>query len=398
MKNHYRENFLERFGQYCAKTLPVPEHSRRKPPVFKFGEQSILTDYDNNSFVDFYLGGGRLLTGHAPRQVILAAKKYAERGIVHGSVSASEAQLAGLINEFYNRDSQSVSRSDCPYYDHHTAFFHSELTALLAAVVCARRYTERETVVTFDVCRQTYALQHILGKSLTILPLNKPDGLEQINHSTAAVVIQPVATGKFITPLTPDFTAALVRKLNETKAVFIRDLITPVVHADSLTRSDIFTGVPAVDCLGGFFNAGFGFGMLTGSKELLDALPPHSQGNVSPVTLKAAFALLRSLNKNTIVKLLGKADELQHRLTTLLSGQTGGPRLHHAAQMFALQFSENDIEHKQIYARFWEYMIAKGFYFPPGAFEPFFISTKHSRKELDGFTEHMTAFLKGGSL
>jgi glutamate-1-semialdehyde 2,1-aminomutase len=380
MKNHYQINFLDNYTQVCAKPLPVPQYSTRKPPVFKFGKQTSLTDFDNNDFTDYYLAGGRLIQGHAPANVILAVKKYAERGIALGSVSPAEMNLAGMINGLYHTEI--------------TAYFHSELTALLAAVNCARNYTGRNKIAAFAQSRQTAALKSILGDTLTVIDLNSGPSLNSVGNDTAAVIFEPVMTKNFITDVDDGRNAALNGILSAKQIMLIRYETSPALLPDENNRS-AFAGVPAIFCLGGCYNTGFGFGMLTGAKDILAKLPPHSQGNLSPSVLNAAYASLRSINDKIIRKLLKTAAGFAGRLSAELCGLSPELVVHNAANMFALQLRNDPEEHRRIYARLWEHLLENGIYFPPGETEPFFICTKHRHKDMDKLIAVLKSFMKG---
>jgi len=87
-KNTYSlfSSFIE--GDKGSKKLPLPL------PVIKRGKGPYLYDYDENRFVDFDLGGGSLLLGHAPPKITSIIKSWLSRGYGAGFPSATHEMLS----------------------------------------------------------------------------------------------------------------------------------------------------------------------------------------------------------------------------------------------------------------------------------------------------------------
>ena len=107
------------------------------PLVFERGEGPFLFDTDGNRLIDYYLGMGPMVLGHTPHDVIAAATRQMQRGILYAGQSAVETEAARLVCEMV----------PCA---ERVRFASSGSEAVQAALRIARAATGRRTVVKFD--------------------------------------------------------------------------------------------------------------------------------------------------------------------------------------------------------------------------------------------------------
>ena len=69
-----------------------------QPLVMKYGRQQQLFDYDGNAYTDYCLSWGALILGHAHHNVILGAKKTAEKGTSFGTTTREEDRKSTRLN------------------------------------------------------------------------------------------------------------------------------------------------------------------------------------------------------------------------------------------------------------------------------------------------------------
>jgi glutamate-1-semialdehyde 2,1-aminomutase len=106
------------------------------PLVFERAEGAILIDVDGNRLIDYYLGMGPMILGHAPADVRRAVEQQLARGILFGGQSAIEARAAELVCEMV----------PCA---ERVRFNSSGSEAVQAALRLARAATGREQLVKF---------------------------------------------------------------------------------------------------------------------------------------------------------------------------------------------------------------------------------------------------------
>jgi glutamate-1-semialdehyde 2,1-aminomutase len=107
------------------------------PLVFERGEGAHLIDIDGNRLIDYYLALGPMILGHSPRDVIDAAKRQLDVGILYGGQSELEYQAAAKV----------VEMVPCA---ERVRFAGSGTEAVQLALRLARAVTGRSTVIKFE--------------------------------------------------------------------------------------------------------------------------------------------------------------------------------------------------------------------------------------------------------
>ena len=69
------------------------------PLTYKSAKGSKLTDIDGNTYLDYALGAGPIVLGHAPNQVIQAVKKSLSAGQLYYGQHKTEIQLAKKLQK-----------------------------------------------------------------------------------------------------------------------------------------------------------------------------------------------------------------------------------------------------------------------------------------------------------
>jgi glutamate-1-semialdehyde 2,1-aminomutase len=112
-------------------------HGQPVPLVFERGEAAHLIDLDGNSYVDYALGMGPNILGHAPEPVVRAVAETLAQGQIFAGQHPAEAQLARRVQEL-------VPCAELVRF----GVAGSEMDQ--AALRLARAYTGRSKVVKFE--------------------------------------------------------------------------------------------------------------------------------------------------------------------------------------------------------------------------------------------------------
>jgi len=107
------------------------------PLVFERGEGACLHDIDGNRLIDYYLALGPMILGHSPKEVIAAAHRQLDLGLLYGGQSEAEYEAARRI-------SQMVPCAE------RVRFAGSGTEAVQLALRIARGATGRMTVIRFE--------------------------------------------------------------------------------------------------------------------------------------------------------------------------------------------------------------------------------------------------------
>ncbi|MFN3822502.1 MAG: aspartate aminotransferase family protein [Pseudorhodobacter sp.] len=107
------------------------------PLVFERGDGACLFDIDGNRLIDYYLALGPMILGHTPKDVIAAAHRQLDRGLLYGGQSEMEYDAARRI-------SRMVPCAE------RVRFAGSGTEAVQLALRIARGVTGRMAVVKFE--------------------------------------------------------------------------------------------------------------------------------------------------------------------------------------------------------------------------------------------------------
>jgi len=148
-----RECFLKMHAQRYAKSIAALEHARQflaggvtssvrlsdkpVPLFFSHGSESHLWDIDGNRYIDYVLGRGPLVLGHAHPVVVKAVNAQMERGQIYAAQHLQEAELAERVHN-------AVPCADL------VRFGISGSEAVHGALRLARGFTGRQTVIKFE--------------------------------------------------------------------------------------------------------------------------------------------------------------------------------------------------------------------------------------------------------
>jgi glutamate-1-semialdehyde 2,1-aminomutase len=151
-------------------------------------------------------------------------------------------------------------------------------------------------------------------------------------------------------------------------------------------------------CLGKIIGGGFPIGACGGKALLMDQLAPSGQiyqaGTLSgnPVCVAAGLATLELLrSKGTYAALDRAAKDLCDGIGGVLTRRDIEHTINRIGSMFTVFFNpgpvtdyasalESDVG---MYARFHSAMLGAGIYLPPSQFEACFVSTRHTKKDID---------------
>jgi glutamate-1-semialdehyde 2,1-aminomutase len=296
----------------------------RLPPEVDFvvdaAEGSRIRDVDGREYLDFLLGSGPLILGHAHPAVTAAVAAQLPLGSTYYALNRPAIELAEAI----------VAASPCA---ERLRFVSTGSEATAAAIRLARGFTGRSTLLKFeggyhgthDSALTSFAPsspepwpravpdsagipEGVLG-DVRIAPYNDANATAEIaagcDQELAAILVEPQQRG---IPPQPGFLAALRRIANETGAVLIFD---EVVTGFRLARGGAqeFCGVvPDLAAYGKIIGGGFPLAAVAGRADILDLSDTARRGtsryvhlsgtlNGNPVAAVAGLATLAELAK-----------------------------------------------------------------------------------------------------
>jgi glutamate-1-semialdehyde 2,1-aminomutase len=305
----------------------------------------ILTDVDENRYVDFVGHHTGQVLGHNHPQVMAAVRAQLERGVAVGAPMGLEKELCAEL-------CARVASLD------RVRFCNSGTEATLHAIRLARAFTGRPKIAKFEGCYhgshdgveisvapplaeagaaeaptpylQTGGMAPHATADVLVLPLGDLEAAERLvaSHADelAAVIFEPKAGTLDV----PAETSRRVREMTERNGVLMiyDEIVAFRVAAGGAQQ--LFGIRPDLTTYGKVVGGGFPVGAFGGRADIMDQLDPAAGTGVGqsgtysahPVTVAAGLATLRSLTPEAYAHLDAMGDRLRNGLNRAFAEQS----------------------------------------------------------------------------
>ena len=298
--------------------------------VFEHGRGARFWDVSGNTYVDYCLGSGPLVLGHAHSAVAEAVKLQAERGThFFAYLNRNAVELAQLVHEMV----------PCA---ERLRFTNSGSEATFHAVRLARAYTGRDKVLKFEggyhghhdyaqlstTPKQAanYPQPEAVRDLMLVAPFNDLDAARDIVRShadhLAAILVEPIQ--RIISPA-PGFLEGLREIASEFGVVLIFDEVVTGFRLAEGGAQERYGVIPDLCTLGKIVGGGSPLGAVAGRAEILDLCDPRQKGEPgyvyqngtlqgNPLSAAIALATLKELRRP------GVYERLYERCATVRTG------------------------------------------------------------------------------
>ena len=393
------------------------------PIFFKKAKGAHLYDADNNKYIDYIGSWGPMILGHSHPEIIKAVAKQLELGTSFGAPTSIESETAKLVKQCF----PSIEK---------IRMVNSGTEATMSAVRLARGYTKRDKIIKFDGCYHghvdsllikagsgvsTFGLPDSPGipnelakKTLSCEFNNKEDFIKifnKVKDELAAVIVEPIAGNMGFVPGDKSFLKLLRKKTSENKSLLIFDEVMTGFRVSLGGAQEIYGIRPDLTTLGKVIGGGLPVGAFGGKGKIMDYLAPngpvYQAGTLSgnPLAMAAGSTLIKLLIKtNPYKKLESKAKTLLNGMKKSFKNNNISFSTNQIGGMFGFFFSDNlpknlnDVQNTndRQFISFLNQSINKGIYFAPSKFEAGFISTKHTKNEINTTISIVKNILKKG--
>ena len=380
------------------------------PIFFKKAKGAYLFDADNNKYIDYIGSWGPMIMGHSNPKIVNAISKQLKLGTSYGAPTSIESETAKLIKQ-------------CVPSIEKIRMVNSGTEATMSAIRLARGYTKRDKIIKFDGCYHghvdsllikagsgvsTFGLPDSPGipnelakKTLSCEFNNKEEFLKVFNKikgDLAAVIVEPVAGNMGFIPGDKSFLKLLRKKTSENKSLLIFDEVMSGFRVSLGGAQELYKIKPDLTTLGKVIGGGLPVGAFGGKKKIMDFLAPngpvYQAGTLSgnPLAMAAGSMLIKLLIKtNPYKKLEDKATDLLQGMKNVFDANDIPFSVNQLGGMFGFFFSEKlpknfkDVvkTNDKHFKNFLNQCIENGIYFAPSKFEAGFISTKHTKTEIN---------------
>jgi glutamate-1-semialdehyde 2,1-aminomutase len=383
----------------------------RSPLFIARAKGSRLWDVDGNDYIDYVGSWGPMILGHAHPAVIEALQKTIVDGTSFGAATLREIEMAELICSLM----PSIEM---------VRMVNSGTEATMSAVRLARAFTKREKIIKFEGCYHGHADSFLISAGSGAMTLGIPDS-PGVTHSIAAdtltasfndldsvrrlidahpdaiaaVIVEPIVGNMGCVPPAEGFLQGLRSLCTKNNIVFILDEVMTGFRVAPGGAQQLYNIEPDLTTLGKIIGGGLPVGAYGGKREIMKLIAPsgpvYQAGTLSgnPLAMAAGLETLRILNASPDVYIA-----LEERAAQLADGMKQIIARHHlpmtqnrVGSMFTLFFTHTPVTDftsakKADTAKFGRYfnaMLEKGVYLAPSQFEAAFISTAHTRGEIE---------------
>ncbi len=386
---------------------PVRAAVRPYPFFVKEAKGPYVFTEDGERLVDYVLGYGPLILGHAHERVLKAIVEQAERGWLYGAPTRVEVELARKVISHVMPGGK-------------VRFVNSGTEATMTAVRLARGFTGRNRIIKFDGCyhgahdyvlvqagsaASEYGVPNSLGvpREAALLTLvaryNDLDSAERAAKAAqddlAAIIVEPVIGNMGVIPPERGFLRGLREIADRYGALLIFDEVITGFRI-SMGGAQEYYGVRAdIVTLGKIIGGGLPVGAIVSRKDIMDSLTPIGQVfnagtfNGNPLTMAAGLATIEILDTTDALSRASKAaEEVSEELERAGEGLVTVNRVESMLQAFFTQRPVKDADgarssNRELYVRFHEALRRLGVFIPPSQFESLFTSLAHDDEAIN---------------
>jgi glutamate-1-semialdehyde 2,1-aminomutase len=325
-------------------------------------------------------------------------------------------------------------KSMCPNVDL-IRMVSSGTEACMSAIRLARGYTGRNKFIKFEGCYHghadaflvkagsgvaTFNIQAVPGVTASIsndtltAPYNDLAAVESLvnenKNEIAAIIVEPVAGNMGCIPPLPGYLEGIRKICDKEDILFIFDeVMTGFRLAQGGAQERLKINADLVT-YGKVIGGGMPVGAFGGRQEIMQHIAPlgkvYQAGTLSgnPIAMIAGFTLLKTLKKNPSIysDLEERTTYLHDGLKTIFDEKNIPVVINQLGSMISVHFSEKPVidfdsaasSNIQTFNEFFHFMLERGIYLPPSAFETWFVSHALSKDDIDNTIDVAQQFAK----
>ena len=411
------EELFERAKKVLPSGVNSPVRAFKPYPFFVKGAKgSRLYSVDGDSYIDYCMAYGPLILGHSFESVLDAAREQLEKGTLYGAPTENEVNFAELISKLF--PCMEMLR-----------LVNSGTEATMHAIRLARGFTGKKKIIKFEGCYHgahdyvlvkagsgatSFGAPDSLGipeettQNTIVLPYNNYPALEEVikreSHDIAAVIVEPVIGNAGVILPNDDYLNRLRRLTDDYDILLIFDEVITGFRLALGGAQERYRIKPDMTTLGKILGGGFPIAAFGGRKEIMQHLSPlgkvYQAGTFSgnPLSVSTGYAVLQTLHKNQdeiYPKLERNCEELKKVLVDLTSTYHIEAQVNSIASMFQIFFASNPItdyvtaksSDTKKFSIYFRELLKQGVFIPPSQFETCFLSTAHSKDDLESTIE-----------
>ncbi|MDK4029467.1 glutamate-1-semialdehyde 2,1-aminomutase [Staphylococcus pseudintermedius] len=380
------------------------------PAIFmSHGEGSRIYDIDGNEYIDYVLSWGPLILGHRDSKVIEAIHDVVERGTSFGASTLEENRLAELVIERV----PSIEK---------VRMVSSGTEATLDTLRLARGYTGKNKIIKFEGNYHGHSDSLLIKAGSGVATLGLPDSpgvpegtakntitvpyndleavkyaFEEFGDDIAAVIVEPVSGNMGVVPPINNFLQGLRDITKENDALLIFDEVMTGFRVGYNCAQGYFNVIPDLTCLGKVIGGGLPVGAFGGRREIMDHIAPsgdiYQAGTLSgnPLAMTSGYMTLSQLTPESYDYFNELGDMLEEGLTEIFAKHQVPLTVNRAGSMIGFflnegpvtNFKEANQSDLELFGQLYRELAEQGIFLPPSQFEGMFLSTAHTKEDIE---------------
>ena len=283
------------------------------PIFFKSAKGPILTDEDDNDYIDFIGSWGPMILGHSNPIIVDAVKTQLELGTSYGAPTGIENKLAELI------------KAQVPSMEK-LRMVNSGTEATMSCIRLARGYSGKNKIIKFTGCYHGHVDSLLVKAGSGVSTFGLPDSpgipdelakltyscpyndvnsvtkvVNEIGDDLAAIIVEPIAGNMGFVPGENNFLQTLRDLCDQTDSVLIFDEVMSGFRVSLGGAQKLYGIKPDLTALGKVIGGGLPVGAFGGKELIMDQLAPmgpiYQAGTLSgnPLAMSAGIALITKL-------------------------------------------------------------------------------------------------------
>ncbi|WP_390579691.1 aminotransferase class III-fold pyridoxal phosphate-dependent enzyme, partial [Staphylococcus pseudintermedius] len=220
---------------------------------------------------------------------------------------------------------------------------------------------------------------------------------EEFGDDIAAVIVEPVSGNMGVVPPINNFLQGLRDITKENDALLIFDEVMTGFRVGYNCAQGYFNVIPDLTCLGKVIGGGLPVGAFGGRKEIMDHIAPsgdiYQAGTLSgnPLAMTSGYMTLSQLTPESYDYFNELGDMLEEGLTEIFAKHQVPLTVNRAGSMIGFflnegpvtNFKEANQSDLELFGQLYRELAEQGIFLPPSQFEGMFLSTAHTKEDIE---------------
>jgi glutamate-1-semialdehyde 2,1-aminomutase len=382
-----------------------------------------IIDVKGRSYIDYCLGYGPLILGHAPAKIIEAVKKQLKNGTIYGTPTEIEIKFAKKVVDHV--PSAEMVR-----------FVNTGTEATMGAIRLARGVTGKNKFIKFEGAfhgahdyvlvkagsgATTHGMPNSAGipkettENTILAPFNDEEAIEAVvkkEEDLSAIILEPIIGNAGCIMPKKGYLEFLREITEEHDVLLIFDEVITGFRLSLGGAQEHFNVKPDITTLGKILGGGLPIGCIAASREIMENMAPlgrvYQAGtfNGNPLSVVAGLSAIKELEKDgTYERLASLGDQMRKGLEEVSDEVGLQTHVYGAGSMFQVYFAEEEVTdytsalkaEKDLFLAYQRELLKRGVFIPPSQYECNFISTAHTEEVIDETLQKMEESMRNVS-